>query len=260
MNWNNGVIRPSVSFKETFATNPGIPLGAIAYDYKGNKYRFGKAKSTIISAGKLLTQNLAGVAAITDLASYSVTTPSLGAPVVVKLTDNTAVTLTANELAGAIIYISGGGTAAASEAGQMAYIKEHAAFTDAAPTFYLDEAFATTLDTTNNDNDGSILMPYWVDPTAVDVQQSVKGVSVGAVTDEYFFWMLTSGIGLVATTASQTAGRTVTAGGATITGHGLCTVAATEYQRDIARVLVAAAQTYVANTYLNLCEIFCETA
>lgn len=208
----SGLIHPVLTPGEITATYSALPdghtLGEVRFGADGNLYKLCKTKTAIPAAGYVMVQQIAAIAAITNITAYSAGN-DFADP---SLTDNTAITVSAGELAGAHLFVHGG-----TGEGQLLRVKKHAAFAAAAPTLYLAEAAATALDTTS---DVSVLLHGQVDLcTAGTITETVVGVSIGAVTDEYYFWALKQGVGLVWVKGSACAATSLlTPGGATDAG------------------------------------------
>jgi hypothetical protein len=253
MNWNNGVVRPTESFKTAYADDQGIKLGAIAFDELGNKYRWALMKSPVDNAGYLLMQTGDLVTAISNITAPNATTDDQS-----FFTDDTTVTLTKNQATGAYVYVSGATTV--TMVNQLQRVRNHAAFTAAAPTIYLDGKFSPAVDATA---DLSIVKPWYLDLATAAVATSVRGISVAITTAALpYCWVLVNGIGSYLSGVSQTAGNLFTAGGSTDTGLSLVmSYSGTNAAANpIGRTLIAAAAAYATRRYLNLGIIFCEGA
>ncbi|MFA5135544.1 MAG: hypothetical protein WC505_07210 [Patescibacteria group bacterium] len=175
------------SIKEASATQKAS-LGAVI-DVNGSKYMYVRAVGTI-TANQALGRAVAEVTKANDVASSTTTS-------VVFTTAN----LTANAHRGDWLCVYGG-----TGRGDKVRIADNTA-----STLTLEDALATALGATS---DIVIVSQYAVAPLNATYVIPV-GVSNIAVTDDYYFWMQVSGIGLCNVDDSDTA---ITGGQAVIAG------------------------------------------
>ena len=264
MNWNNGIIRPSADFAAQYLTNPGIPLGGIAYDGLNNKYRFVKFVEATLYPGKIVRQALTanvGAVDITNITGYSTEALPNG-PERTYITDNGNLVLSANQLAGALAFVTGGTGVSA-----LGFVKDHPAYATAAPSAAATAinlvgpiANPVALAVPDSTSEVSLVLPWNVElTTAATFTECALGVSMRAMTINYFGWILVNGYGLLCSTAALTAGYAAAAGGATVDGHALDHAATANYN-IIGRVIRTVADAITTNTYICLAYIQAEAA
>lgn len=163
------------------ATSKGIPLGAWAWGRNGNLYRWCRTKTAIVGEGYGLMEYLA----LHD----NISAPANTIADSNYFTDNASFTEKAGEMVGANAQIYGG-TGAGLYKG---VVKSHpAATTTDSRTYTMQDNWGGALHT---DSDICLHKPGLVDLTSSSNAISACGVSLCAVTDEYYFWALVVGYG-----------------------------------------------------------------
>ncbi len=249
-------VLPIQDIYTTAATDLGIPVGTSVVGPWGNIYRWVKTKSTITGAGIQLMQPVAATAGscllITDL-----TAAGSGQGADPFITDNTTTTQDAGALAGAALYVSGG-----TGIGQLGQVKSHPAYAAAAPSanatgIRLVQPLVTAVNDTTTDV--AIIKPWVLDVIATSgTTVKCRGVSIQAMTDEYYGFVLVKGYGLVLVQGTTTvaAQNNLVPGAGTTAGTALVdtgTYAANSNR--FATVIVAPA---TGTEACHFCWVYCE--
>ena len=172
-------------------------LGSTIFSNDGRAFRYAKAGSTALAAGKL--QNAPSrVAGVENLTAVAASVDDL------SVASTTTVTVSANDYAEgwAMVTVTPG-------VGRQYKIKGHAAFAAAAPTFNLAEPVVVALttdsrlDIISNPHRGVRISPV------VNTYSAVVGVAVHAVAASEFGWLQVGGIGNVLADGTVTIGLEV---------------------------------------------------
>ena len=157
-------------------------LGELIFTNDGRAFKYAKAGATALVPGKL---QQASAEDTSNFQNLTVTAPAAGDT---SITTTSTVTLTVNQLAGALLVIS----TASTNAGQVAKIKSHAAATAAVVTFYLEDPIVyaptgtTKIDIVPNPFNGVVVNPTTATSAPV-------GIAVYKTTAAYFGWLQVQG-------------------------------------------------------------------
>jgi hypothetical protein len=217
-----------------------MPLGAYAETSDGRGFRYCKVGGTSTVAGRIYQ---APAEDTTNFQNLTVAVNSVGD---LTVTTSTAVTLTANQLAGGTMVI----VSATTGSGRIYRIKSHPAVTTAVVTITLEDpiAVATTgtvkIDMHPNPYNGVIITP------AGAATSCPVGVSTYVITNAQFGWLQTHGPAPVLSSTAMTVGNNVIPLFATTAGAG--TAAIDGVKSSIGYALTGIATTDVGHVYLTI--------
>ncbi len=211
-------------------------LGSLIHSNDGRSYRYCKAGVTALVAGKLQQSSAEDT---TNFQNLTCAVSSAGAT---SITTTSTVTLTVNQLAGALLTV----TAATTGAGFLYKVKSHAAATAAVVTFNLeDPVVVATTGTVTVDLAPNAYSAIIVNPTTAT--SAPVGVAVYNITAAYFGWLQTGGVASILNDAASTVGTNVSASNATA---GAVEAAVT------AQAAIGTALTGIATTEYGLVKLF----
>ena len=157
-------------------------LGALVFTNDGRAFRYAKCGSTTALVSGTLLQSSAEDTADQNLTAVAA---AIGDT---SLVSTSTITVTANEYAGGLAIIS-----VTPGIGKAYKIKNHAAYTAAAPTLTLEDSIQVAL--TTDSRIDLVRNPYngvVVNPTTVT--SAPTGVALKALTASYFGWVQVGGI------------------------------------------------------------------
>jgi len=211
-------------------------LGELVFSNDGRAYRYAKAGVTALVAGKLQQSSAEDT---TNFQNLTCAVSSAGAT---SITTTSTVTLTVNQLAGALLTV----TAATTGAGFLYKVKSHAAATAAVVTFNLeDPVVVATTGTVTVDLAPNAYSAVIVNPTTAT--SAPIGVAVYNITGAYFGWLQVGGVASILNDAGSTVGTNVSASNATA---GAVEAAVT------AQAAIGVALTGIATTEYGLVKLF----
>lgn len=199
---SNLLVMPQEIFSES--STALTDLGALATTGDGRQFRYCKAGATALVAGKLQQ------ASAEDTSNFQDLTCAVSSKGATSITTTSTVTLTANQLAGALLTVS----SATTGAGFVYKIKSHAAATAAVVTFYLEDPVVVA--TTGTVKIDIIPNPYSgvvVNPTSAT--SAPVGVAVYNITAAYYGWLQVSGAASILSDGGSTVGTNVSASNGT---------------------------------------------
>jgi len=211
-------------------------LGELVFSNDGRAYRYCKAGATALVAGKLQQSSAEDT---TNFQNLTCAVSSAGAT---SITTTSTVTLTVDQLAGALLTV----TAATTGAGFLYKVKGHAAATAAVVTFNLEDPVVVattgtvTVDLAPNAYSGVIVNPTTASSAAI-------GVAVYNITATYYGWLQVGGVASILNDGGSTVGTNVSASNGTA---GAVEAAVT------AQAAIGVALTGVATTEYGLVKLF----
>jgi len=211
-------------------------LGELVFSNDGRAYRYCKAGATALVAGKLQQSSAE------DTSNFQNLTCAVSSAGATSITTTSTVTLTVDQLAGALLTV----TAATTGAGFLYKVKGHAAATAAVVTFNLEDPIVVattgtvTVDLAPNAYSGVIVNPTTASSAAI-------GVAVYNITATYYGWLQVGGVASILNDGGSTVGTNVSASNGTA---GAVEAAVT------AQAAIGVALTGVATTEYGLVKLF----
>jgi len=211
-------------------------LGELVFSNDGRAYRYCKAGATALVAGKLQQSSAE------DTSNFQNLTCAVSSAGATSITTTSTVTLTVDQLAGALLTV----TAATTGAGFLYKVKGHAAATAAVVTFNLEDPVVVattgtvTVDLAPNAYSGVIVNPTTASSAAI-------GVAVYNITATYYGWLQVGGVASILNDGGSTVGTNVSASNGTA---GAVEAAVT------AQAAIGVALTGVATTEYGLVKLF----
>lgn len=211
-------------------------LGELVFSNDGRAYRYCKAGATALVAGKLQQSSAEDT---TNFQNLTCAVSSAGAT---SITTTSTVTLTVDQLAGALLTV----TAATTGAGFLYKVKGHAAATAAVVTFNLEDSVVVattgtvTVDLAPNPYSAVIVNP-------ASASSAPVGVAVYNITAAYYGWLQVGGVASILNDGGSTVGTNVSASNGTA---GAVEAAVT------AQAAIGVALTGVATTEYGLVKLF----
>ena len=211
-------------------------LGELVFSNDGRAYRYCKAGATALVAGKLQQSSAEDT---TNFQNLTCAVSSAGAT---SITTTSTVTLTVDQLAGALLTV----TAATTGAGFLYKVKGHAAATAAVVTFNLEDSVVVattgtvTVDLAPNPYSAVIVNP-------ASASSAPVSVAVYTITAAYYGWLQVGGVASSLNDGGSTVGTNVSASNGTA---GAVEAAVT------AQAAIGVALTGVATTEYGLVKLF----